>query len=284
VEGSDLPSFDLVVATVDRADGLRILFDSLDRQTYRRFRVLVVDQNPDDRVASALAASPELELVHLRAQRGLSRARNASLPHVTADVVAFPDDDCAYPDDLLARVARRLADRSDLDGVTGRTTDTDGSSAGRWSTVPGAVDRDSVWHRANSASMFLRRRLVERVGAFDERLGLGSGTLSASGEETDYLVRALALGASLEYDPTLVVLHALRTLTPESLQAIGRRDGASVGFILRKHRYPARAVGRMLVRPLGGSLVSLARGDVDRARFHVATLRGRVAGLRAGGR
>jgi glycosyltransferase involved in cell wall biosynthesis len=284
VEGPDLPSFDLVVATVDRADGLRILLDSLDRQTHRRFRVLVVDQNPDDRVLPALAASAALEIVHLRASRGLSRARNTALPHLAADVVAFPDDDCAYPGDLLKRVASRLAKRPDLDGVTGRTTDGEGRSAGRWSTTPGPLSRETVWHRANSASMFLRRDLIEQVGEFDERLGLGSGSTSASGEEIDYLVRGLERGARIEFDPTLVVLHELRTFTPDSLRAVGRRDGASVGFILRKHRYPARTVGRMLVRPVGGAVVSLVHGDVGRARFQLETLRGRIAGLRAGAR
>ncbi len=281
VEDSSFLSFALVVATVDRSDGLRILLDSLERQTYRRFHVLVVDQNDDDRVAPVIDASPTLEIRRLRGPRGLSRARNVALADLDGDIVAFPDDDCAYPDDLLERIARRFADRPELDGVTGRTADWDGRSSGRWSKDAGRVGRDSVWHRASSASTFLRRELVERIGAFDERLGLGSGSSCASGEEIDYLVRALALGTRIDYDPALVVLHEQRTFTPEELRAIGRRDGGSVGYILRKHCYPARIVARMLVRPVGGILVSLTRRDVPRARFHAATLRGRLAGLLA---
>ena len=63
-----------------------------------------------------------------------------------------------------------------------------------------------------------------------------------------------------------------------SCRAVGLRDGASVGWILRRHRYGPRMVGRMLVRPLGGIGVALLRGDLGRARFHAATLRGRVRG------
>jgi len=128
--------------------------------------------------------------------------------------------------------------------------------------------------------MFLRRALVEGVGPFDERLGLGPDSTWASGEEIDYLVRALELGARIEYDPDVVVLHEPRTFGPEALRAVGRRDGGSVGFILRKHRYGPRVVARMLVRPVGGIVVSLARHDPARARFHAATLRGRLEGLR----
>ena len=280
MEDSNLPSFALVVATVDRGDGLRILLDSLEHQTYRRFRVLLVDQNGDDRVVAAVAASPGLDIVRLGAARGLSRARNAALAQVSEDVVAFPDDDCAYPDDLLERIALRFAERPDLDGLTGRTTDNAGRSSGNWATEASLLARDTVWNRANSASTFLRRAVVERVGAFDEQLGLGSGARWSSGEDTDYIVRALDAGARIEFDPSLIVLHELRTFTSEELRAVGLRDGGSVGYILRKHRYPWRVVTRMLVRPVGGVVISLARGDVSRARFHVATLRGRVRGLR----
>jgi glycosyltransferase involved in cell wall biosynthesis len=113
-------SFDLVVATLGRSEELEGLLASLDRQTHRAFRLVLVDQNRDNRVTEALARHPALEIVHLRSEPGLSRARNAGLPHLTADVAGFPDDDCSYPDDLLERVAARFGARPDLDALGGR--------------------------------------------------------------------------------------------------------------------------------------------------------------------
>jgi len=246
-------TFDLVVATVGRTTELERFLASLERQTHRDFRVLVVDQNADDRVAPLLDA----RAVHLRAPVGLSRARNAALPELTGDVVAFPDDDCVYPDDLLERVAARL---TDLDGVTGREP---------WWTAEAAVlTRANLWNRAISFTIFLRRHVVERVGAFDERLGLPS----SSGEEIDYLIRALDAGMRIEYDPSLVVEHPRKQVEPH---IVGARDGASIGYILRKHGYGPRLVARMLARPAGGVVL-----DPKHARFHLATLRGRIAGYR----
>jgi glycosyltransferase involved in cell wall biosynthesis len=72
-----LPSFDLVVATVDRVGELERLLASLEAQTYRAFRVLLVDQNGDDRIQPILGER-DLEVVRLRADRGLSHARNAA--------------------------------------------------------------------------------------------------------------------------------------------------------------------------------------------------------------
>ena len=210
-----------------------------------------------------------LPIERLRSPRGLARARNAALTHLSADVVAFPDDDCVYPSDLLQRVAHRLAQNASLDGLTGRADDSP-----RWKTDPATLTRDNLWNRAISFTIFLRSGLVKRVGRFDETLGLPD----SSGEETEYLIRALDRGARVEYDPTIVVHHPRKDV---DLSVLGAREGVGVGYILRKHRYPARTVARMLVRPAGGIVVALAQGDRRRARFQLETLRGRVRGYRS---
>jgi GT2 family glycosyltransferase len=277
---ADTISFDLVVATVGRDTALAELFDSLDAQTFRDFRVVVADQNDDDRVL-ALTSGRSFQVLRIVAERGISRARNAALELVTAGVVAFPDDDCRYPPGALEGVADRLRRNPSWDGVTGRLVDATGAPhPGSWSSDGGPLDLRNVWFRGTSGTIFLRSDLVRRIGAFDPRLGLGSGERSSSGEETDYLVRALKEGATIEYDPSLLVEHDLYVYDDSSLAAIGLRDGASLGYILRKHDYPRREVVRRLVRPAGGSVLYLLRGDLRQARFHAATLRGRVAGYR----
>jgi GT2 family glycosyltransferase len=243
-------TFDLVVATVGRTTELKRFLESLEAQTHRDFHLFVVDQNENDRVTALL---PEGS-VRLQSEPGLSRARNAALPHLTADAVAFPDDDCVYPPDLLERVAARLAP---LDGLTGREP--------WWTTGAAVLTRDNLWNRAISFTIFLKRDVVERVGPFDERLGLPS----SSGEEIDYLIRALDAGARIEYDPTIVVEH------PRKRADVATRDGESIGYVLRKHRYSRKTVARMLLRPAAGMLV-----HPRRARFHAATLRGRWRGYR----
>jgi GT2 family glycosyltransferase len=243
-------TFDLVVATVGRTAELERFLASVDAQTHREFRVLVVDQNTDDRIVPLL----DDRVLRLRSGRGLSRARNAALPGLTADAVAFPDDDCVYPPDLLSRVAARL---EHLDGVTGREP--------WWTTGAATLTRDNLWNRAISFTIFLRRELVERVGLFDEHLGLPS----SSAEEIDYLIRALDAGARIEYDPSLVVEH------PRKVADVAARDGRSVGYLLRKHGYGPRTVARMLIRPAAGIVL-----HPTHARFHADTLRGRLSGYR----
>jgi GT2 family glycosyltransferase len=273
---------DLVVATVGRTDELERLLASLEEQGDVRARVLVADQNAADIVSPILARHPRVEAVHVRlGGRGLSAGRNAVLNLVTAELVAFPDDDCTYPPGLLGTVAGRLAAQPELDGLVGRTADPQGRAPGRrFSTTPGRLDRASVWTRGNSASLFVRRSLLERVGGFDERLGVGSGS-GLQGEEIDWLIRALDAGAELRYDPALVVLHPSETRTGEEQRTASARAGRTVGHLLRRHRFGPRMLARMTVRPVGGAAAALWRRDVDGARAHVATLTGRVCGYRA---
>jgi glycosyltransferase involved in cell wall biosynthesis len=271
----ELPSFDLVVATVGRVGELARLLASLEAQEPLQPRVIVVDQSGDNRLAKVLDRRG-LELLHVRSEPGLSRARNAGLDCLSSDVVAFPDDDCVYPPGLLQRVAERLAADPRLDGLTGRAEDASRTSSESWKTDAAVLTDANLWNRAISYTIFLRRAVVERVGLFDERLGLGSPDPWASGEEIDYLIRGIRGGARIEYDPSLVVRHDVRADDAR----IGFRDGASVGYLLRKHAYRHASVARMLVRPLGGIVVSLAQRNTARATYHAATFRGRIRGYR----
>lgn len=269
----ELPSFELVLATIGRVDELEHFLTALAFQTHQRFRLILVDQNADDRLDAVVGATT-LDILHLRSEPGLSRARNVGLDRVTADIVAFPDDDCAYEQGLLTHVGGLLAADPNLDGLAGRSVDRGGRSAPSWKRDAAILSDKNLWNRAISYTIFLRREVVERVGAFDERLGLGSPEPWSSGEEIDYLIRAVRGGARIRYDPTLTVRH------DGTERDTAFRDGASIGYLLRKHRYPKRMLARMLVRPAGGAVVSVARRDRGRARAHATTLRGRLRGYR----
>ncbi|MGZ4335725.1 MAG: glycosyltransferase family 2 protein [Gaiellaceae bacterium] len=279
--GERLPSFDLVVATVDRVSELERLLASLEAQTHRDFRVLLVDQNQDDRLDPILPEQRHFDIVRLRSARGLSRARNAAVGSIQADLVAFPDDDCVFAPGLLEEVAERFAREPSLDGLTGRAVDEAGRSSPSWASDPQILTRENLWNRAISFAIFLRAPLVARIGRFDEELGLGASTPWSSGEEIDYLLRGLAADARIEYDPALVVTHSDKRVSPSALRSLGARDGASIGYILRKHAYPKRVVGQMFIRPIGGVLVALAQGDRAQVAFQLSTLRGRLLGYRS---
>src|SRR5882672_6242686 len=96
----------LILSTVGRTEELARFLEHLDRQTYRSFELLIVDQNPEGILDSLVRQHRErFPLLHLRSEQGLSHARNVGLQHFSGDVVAFPDDDCWYGPDTLEKIA-----------------------------------------------------------------------------------------------------------------------------------------------------------------------------------
>jgi GT2 family glycosyltransferase len=276
-----MAKIDLVVATVGRTEALARLLSSIRSQSYRDLRVIVVDQNEDRRLDALLPLfEQDFTIVRLESEPGLSRARNVALRVVDAEIVAFPDDDCWYPPQLIDRLVAFLEENADVDGLSVRSTDSAGRPSNiRWDPRPGPIDRFNVWRRASSISVFLRRSVIEAVGKFDEELGAGSGTPWASGEETDYLLRALAGGASLWYEPSLAVHH--ESPQPAFGAEESRRahlSGLGQGRVLRRHGYPPWFVAYRVAQLVAGSAMFLLTGRPAKARFYLAMAWGRARG------
>ena len=276
--------FSLLLATVGRTVEVNRFVAALDGQSYRDFELVVIDQNPDDRLSGILRPfTSRFPILHLRSATGLSRARNVGLKHVSGDIVAFPDDDCWYPQGLLAAAHEQLATADNCDGVIGRSVDEGGSASAFQARAPaGLVDRYSVWTQVISYTIFLRRAVVEKVGIFDEDLGVGAGTIFGSGEETDYIVRALSTGCRLLFSPDLYVHHPdPDTIIDKKIVRRAYSYGCGMGRVLAKHRYPIWFRANALIRPLAGGMLSIAGFNWPKATLHWSRCAGRMRGMRS---
>ncbi|HET7206096.1 MAG TPA: glycosyltransferase family 2 protein [Terriglobales bacterium] len=273
----------LIVATVNRLDELERLLTSLEKQIYRDFEVIVVDQNPDNRLVAVLAAHDRLEIKHVRCARGLSRARNAGLRLARGDLIAIPDDDCWYPPDLLESVVRwfEIHPEFGLLGVATRTEEN--RPSGPNSPRKGRrCTKDTVWGCGVSPALFLRRSVTDAVGSFDEEIGVGAASRYQSGEETDYILRALELGFRMWFEPSLTVHHpAFDSL--ERLKKTTYSFALGTGRILRVHKYSLFQVGAHLLRSCGGAVVSVLRGNLGKARVYMLRALGQLVGYLAAG-
>ena len=277
-----LRSFSLILPTIGRREEPERFLASLAAQTFRDFELVVVDQNPDDRLAPVVDAYGDLyPILHLRTKRvGASAARNERLRYSRCDFVAFPDDDCRYPSDLLEKVALFFDLHPELDGLTGRLVDEQGqSSILDFDLEPGPLDAINIWTRSIEATMFLRGKSARRF-RFDETLGRGSGTAWEASEGTDYLLQLLSEGASLFYDPSRGVIHP-QPVPPYDAKAMRRayEYGCGRGRVLRKHEYPLRARAGTLVEPLKRVMVCAASLRPAQAYYNWNVLRGRLRGL-----
>ncbi|MBY6241984.1 glycosyltransferase family 2 protein [Methylosinus sp. Sm6] len=262
------PTLSLIVCTIGRVEPLVRLFASLLEQTSADFEIVLVDQNPPGTLDVILASVVDrLKILHVASPRGLSRARNAGLREAAGALVCFPDDDCWYAPHLVEEVIGRFAREPGLDLLMGRTVDAAGTnSLGLFLGHSAPVDRRNVWFAGNSNGLFLRAEVAKRIGGFDEALGVGADTPFRSGEETDYVLRALALGAKCWFHHDLTVFHD--QAPDRNSAAISRARAYAPGFgrVLRLH-YDASYLAERLLRTLARAILSALSFDLSTAHY-----------------
>lgn len=283
------PDIDLVVPTVGRTVELERLLGSVAEQTWHgQVRVVVVDQNPDDRLCAIVDAFQDrATLLHLRSEPGVSRACNVGFHHSTAPLVGRADDDCWYPPDAFERVAEAFEAMRDWDAICGITVDESGRPTQlRWDSAAGVVTRRNVFRRALGATLFMRRLLVEALGDWDESYGprpYPDGTIRGGSEDGEYLLRILDRGFTLGYEPSIRVLHA--DFRPSLRDRGAMRKAYFYGLdhsrLLRQYAFPSRYVAWRSAQLVAASAFFLVRGEPGTARFYFAMAMGRARGLLA---
>lgn len=289
-----MTGFSLIVTTRGRVAPLERLLESLRAQNFQSLEIILVDQTPGGELDALLSGfSGDISIQRVKtAPHGISAARNEGLKRARGEIIAFPDDDCAYPPGLLAQIFQGLEKDKHLDGISCFVCDEkgEGSAGGFMKTSACELSfsnlsrrslrkaKADVWKTAVSCSFFVRRETAEAVGSFDEQLGVGSAGGCWSGEETDWLLRALAAGKRIVYRPDLRVFHP----QPDFTRAGGVRKafhyGCGAGRVLRKHHYPlwfvAASAGFQLLRAFRELFRLRPRAAAVRLAMSTGRLRG----------
>ncbi len=230
---TDILKIVLIVSTVNRKEPLVRLLDSLVLQTYPHFTVLIGDQNHPSYLEKVLKRyENRLDInYHPIQKQSLSSARNTLLPHMQGDIFALTDDDCLYLPDTLERVVHIFQMHEIVSTLIGCPSYVQSRPFFK------AENRYTVFRRAPSWLLFFRAEVARAVGDFDTNLGIGAPTPFQSGEETDYLLRAMCLGFKIYRSSDVFVWHPLL----EGKNAnIAKARGYAYGRmeLLRKHAFP----------------------------------------------
>lgn len=194
----------------------------------------------------------------------LSKARNIGLAQASGDLYAFPDDDCWYPERLLACVMAYLSRRPEIDAISTNVFDPDTQSA--YGDRPVGLDCEihfgNLFQLPISVGIFVRRKAFDAAGFFfDEQLG--AGTPLGSGEETDMVYRLLRNGSRIEYLGTLQVYHPVPKYEESDVikyYKYGLGFGYLNGSIVRngEHRV-IKHLSYVIWRSIGGAIFNVHR-------------------------
>lgn len=278
--------FTLIIATINRTSELRRLLDSLSTQEYKKFEIIIVDQNPIgflDNIVNPYRSKLSVKMV--RSERGLSRARNLGLKHATGDIICFPDDDCWYDEKTLASVADYFI-HNNVGFVTGKLLDENNKNCLKsWPKRKEKINKKNVWKCAISVTMFINRHSLSDVIFFDETLGIGANTLWGSGEETDYALRLLR-DIDGCYNPDIIVFHPQNKINLSSneihLSAQIEKEylyGCGMGRVVKLNNYSTLFKFNIVCRPFLGFFAFLLLRNKIKSIMYYYNCIGRIHGL-----
>jgi len=283
-----MPAISIIIPHLNGRHHLDDCLQSLRRQTWRDFEVLLVDNGSTDGTQDYVAESyPEVRLIQLPQNQGFTGACNAGWQAAQGEIIILLNNDTeadpAWLAEVMAAFARHpragsvaskmlLFDRRDhlhtagdyyrLDGIPG--------NRGVWQADVGQFDQEEMVFSACGGSSAYRRVLLEEIGFLDDDFFF-------SCEDVDVGWRANLAGWEVWYAPTAVIYHKLKATGGAVTGSY--YDGRNFLYLIWKN-YPSsllrqnwRLIARAQLRITQEALQNW-RGEAARAR-----LRGQWAGL-----
>jgi len=269
-----MPRFSLIAPTLGRTAELSELLASIINQNRNDIEIVIVDQNEDERILPLLAELPkDLSVLHLRLkEKNVSAARNAGMDAATGEIIAFPDDDCYYPPDLLNQVDAWFRENPRYSVMAVGALDHDGVASGnRWLQDACDIGALNVLRTTFCSSLFISDLARSREVRFDLQLNRG--------EETDFVLRLLSTGLRGRFDRRLHIQHPRRDMlsgTVSRERAISY--GAGMGRLVRRHSLLLLWCG-LLTYDIARALLVSARGQFVNAGFCFAHAEGLFRGF-----
>ncbi|MCC6145656.1 MAG: glycosyltransferase family 2 protein [Candidatus Hydrogenedentes bacterium] len=226
-----MPAVSILTPVCNRRDDLFALAAGLERQTFRDFEWVIVDDGSDPAVATFLCpqAYPfPVRILRHDTNLGIGAARNSAVAAAAAGLLIWLDSDsAACGADWLAGHVRAHEEGLPALGIArGEAFLLHSRVEPRNHGIAAATFRYSNWHtscqdhayrmtkhHAPTNNTSVPREVFERVGCFDPAFQVA--------EDIDWGLRALAAGVAMVYVPDLPVDH---------------RDPATLGAVWRSYR------------------------------------------------
>ena len=200
-------SVSVVIPSYNRRETILSLLTDIDRQEYRKFEVIVVDDGSTDGTFNAIISNfPSVRLIKNSKNLGPAQSRNNGISEASGDIVIGLDSDTSITDrKLFGKIIKFFGIDSRVHCLAMRILNSDGltDDAERW-WHPLPYERFS--RKSFSTDYFSGTAYAARKDAV---LSAGSfpSILYMHYEEVELAWRIMDLGGEIRYAHDLVVIH-----------------------------------------------------------------------------
>ena len=220
----NLPIISVIIPVWNRCEDLKDTLLQLQRQTYDRYEVIVVDNDSPEPVSEMVREHyPYVRLFKMAKNKGPVVARNFGMRQAKGEIVLFLDSDTVPEDEALAKFARKFASEPDLGVASGLQYDATTGNPWWWWTQHGFDEATWLHLEFETAFKFeegaaaARKDVVLAAGGYPEDFFIAA-------EGRDLAARITDAGYRVMYWPEVTFIHkaAQRLATNRWYRSDGR--------------------------------------------------------------
>lgn len=273
--------FSLILATLNRHIEIESCLKSLLNQSEKSFEVIIIDQSEDNCTRLIVEQFSQLQIKYLHVDfKGLSKARNYGLKHAKGEFFCLLDDDAVYSENYLSEAKKMISGYKNV-ALSGRIFSIDDyvTPFVKYGNIKNGKELNisGIVNYCPSAALVFPMDAVQKIGNFNERLGVGNKY--ASGEETDFLLRMSDSGYRVVFCANMIVYHPIKpviSLNGVYNHYLGKGALVKLDYCSRKK---IRLI-RLIFNNTVGMLIKALIIDRYNKKLYMTRLKGFVDGVR----
>jgi GT2 family glycosyltransferase len=201
------------MCTRNRPGQLRDCLRSILANTFKNFSLVIVDQSTNEETVEAIYGFKSKRIKVIRMPKpGKTKGLNLLISQAKSEILAFTDDDCIVTKDWLQGIVDTYQQFPQIAGIFGNVLPYQPEkhvgeicpSLAKTAKFT-LLTKKNLRHFLSGNNMSIKRSVFEKLGYFQEWLGVGS--VGQGGEESELTFRILRNGLTMAVNPKLVVFH-----------------------------------------------------------------------------
>ncbi len=204
----------IVIPVYNREESLQKTLESIKKQTYKNYEIIIVDDHSEDNSAKIAKKYTEKVIVNKK-RLGVSKSRNTGIKNSSTEHIVFIDSDCIAENNWLEKLYKEYKKSNELIITSGVKIPKStflgdciselgfpaGGNAGfinMWK-----VDQNSFTTKIATCNCLIHKSVFNKLGYFEENFPYGA-------EDTEFSFRAIKNGIKIKYTKDSTVWHEAR--------------------------------------------------------------------------
>lgn len=270
--------FSIICATLGKENKIENLCQSLNAQNYKNFELIVCDQNNQNFNKKKIKKFNKLKIKFLKSKIGLSTSRNIGIKKSKGDYLIFLDDDIYLNKNFLKKI-NYLINICNVEVISYKVVDKKNKALLNYPKSNCFIKHpNQIFEFISSVSFVIKKK---KNLFFDEKIGLGSKYLFKSGEETDFLIRAVKkFKYKIFYTSSIKIVHDEKKISFLKLIKKHFFYGCGWAFVVRKQKLNISFIIRSILKININIIYHILNLNLLKMSLAISTLVGRIYGLK----